>query len=70
MNSLSPAWDQAGVDTGAAIARALATIRRNLNRFGDRYPDDTTAAGRYPLRPAAGGIPEGGNRGCPVSASQ
>jgi len=63
MNSLSPAWDQAGVDTGAAIARALATIRRNLNRFGDRYPDDTTAAGRYPLRPAAGGIPEGGNRG-------
>jgi len=63
MNSLSPAWDQAGVDTGAAIARALATIRRNLNRFGDRYPDDTTAAGRYPARPAAGGIPEGGNRG-------
>jgi unsaturated chondroitin disaccharide hydrolase len=63
MNSLSPAWDQAGVDTGAAIARALATIRRNLNRFGDRYPDDTTAAGRYPVRPAAGGIPEGGNRG-------
>lgn len=63
MNSLSPAWDQAGVDTGAAIARALATIRRNLNRFGDRYPDDTTTAGRYPVRPAAGGIPEGGNRG-------
>lgn len=63
MNSLSPAWDQAGVDTGAAIARALATIRRNINRFGDRYPDDTTAAGRYPLRPAADGIPEGGNRG-------
>ena len=63
MNSLSPAWDQADVDTGAALAAALATIRRNIARFGDSYPDDTTADGRYPLRPAAGGIPEGGNRG-------
>lgn len=63
MNSLSPAWDQAGVDTGAAIAVALATIRRNIARFGDSYPDDTTADGRYLLRPATGGVPEGDNRG-------
>ena len=69
MNSLSPAWDQdqAGVDTGAAIAVALATIRRNIARFGDSYPDDTTMDGRYPPRPAAGGIPEGGNRGWTTS---
>ena len=61
MNSLP--LDQAGVDTDAAIAAALATIRRNIARFGDSYPDDTTRDGRYPLRPAGDGIPEGGNRG-------
>ena len=67
MNSLSPAWDTAGIDTGAAIAAALATIRRNIDRFGDRYPDDTTAGGHYPPRPAASGVPEGGNRGWTTS---
>ena len=61
MNSLP--LDQADVDTDAAIAAALATIRRNIARFGDSYPDDTTTDGRYPLRPAGDGIREGGNRG-------
>lgn len=59
----TPAWHQAD----AAIAAALATIRRNLARFGDSYPDDTTAGGRYPLRPAGHGIGEGGNRGWTTS---
>jgi unsaturated chondroitin disaccharide hydrolase len=63
MNSLPSAWDQARVDPGAAIAAALATIRRNIARFGDSYPDDTTRDGRYPLRPEGDGVPEGGNRG-------
>ncbi|MGH3282168.1 MAG: glycoside hydrolase family 88 protein [Trebonia sp.] len=67
MNSLFPAWDQAGVDTGAAIAAALATIRRNIARFGDSYPDDTTRDGRYFPRPAGNGIPEGGNQGWTTS---
>lgn len=67
MNSLSPAWNQAGVDAGAAIDAALATIRRNIARFGDSYPDDTTRDDRYTLRPAADGIPEGGNRGWTTS---
>lgn len=50
-----------------AIAAAVATTRGNIARFGDRYPDDTTDSGFYPLRPAAGGIPEGGNRGWTTS---
>ncbi|GIF04245.1 glycoside hydrolase family 88 protein [Actinoplanes siamensis] len=38
--------------TAAAVTAALSTIDANLARFGDRYPDDTTAGDRYPLRPA------------------
>jgi unsaturated chondroitin disaccharide hydrolase len=36
--------------TPAAVAAALRTIDTNLARFGDRYPADTTTAGRYPFR--------------------
>ncbi len=36
--------------TPAAVAAALRTIDTNITRFGDRYPADTTAAGRYPFR--------------------
>ena len=51
----------------AAISAALATVRRNIAAFGDQYPDDTTLAGRYPLRVPTDGIAEGGNWGWTTS---
>ena len=51
----------------AAVADALATLRRNIETFGLRYPDDTTAGDRYPIRPAAGGFAAGANRGWTTS---
>jgi len=53
--------------TRAALAAALETVRRNIATFGDAYPDDTTHADRYRLRPASGPFPEGGNRGWTTS---
>jgi len=50
-----------------ALSAALETVRRNIASFGDGYPDDTTLDGRYPLRPAAGAFPLGGNRGWTTS---
>ncbi|MET0425847.1 MAG: glycoside hydrolase family 88 protein [Actinoplanes sp.] len=38
--------------TERAAAAALRTIDANLAAFGERYPDDTTVAGEYPLRTA------------------
>ncbi|MEU8167179.1 glycoside hydrolase family 88 protein [Micromonospora sp. NPDC049004] len=51
----------------AAVAAAIRTIDANIATFGDRYPADTTAANRYPLRPAGGGQPEGANIGWTTS---
>lgn len=51
----------------AAIAAALATLRRNIETFGLSYPDDTTDGDRYPIRPAAGGFAAGANRGWTTS---
>lgn len=67
MTQLSTGEAPADLDLPAAVAAALATVRRNIAGFGDRYPDDTTAGGRYPLRPATDGIPEGGNWGWTTS---
>ncbi|MFC8921815.1 glycoside hydrolase family 88 protein [Cellulosimicrobium sp. NPDC057127] len=50
-----------------AVDAALATVRRNIVAFGDRYPDDTTRNGLYPPRPATPEFPEGGNRGWTTS---
>ncbi|WP_194409985.1 glycoside hydrolase family 88 protein [Microbacterium cremeum] len=50
-----------------AIAAAVSTIRRNIATFGGGFPGDTTVGDRYPLRPAEGGIPVGGNRGWTTS---
>jgi len=50
-----------------AIAAALATTTANLTTFGDRYPDDTTASGVYPARPARAGFAEGANYGWTTS---
>ncbi|QEO14075.1 glucuronyl hydrolase [Agromyces intestinalis] len=50
-----------------AIAAALPTIRRNIATFGSRYPDDTTADGRYEVRPPADGFAAGANRGWTTS---
>lgn len=58
---------RSGVADDPAIKDAVTTVRRNLGIFGGSYPDDTTSAGRYRLRPAADGIPEGGNRGWTTS---
>ncbi|MFT4210820.1 MAG: glycoside hydrolase family 88 protein [Microbacterium sp.] len=56
------------LETERAIARVLATVRRNVGSFGAAYPDDTTTDGaRYPLRPAANGFAEGANRGWTTS---
>ncbi len=51
----------------AAATAALATLRRNIEAFGLRYPDDTTVDGRYPVRPAIGPFAEGANRGWTTS---
>ncbi|GAA4471356.1 glycoside hydrolase family 88 protein [Phytohabitans houttuyneae] len=51
----------------AAVAAALRTVDANLDSFGDRYPDDTTAGDRYPPRPPSAGQPEGGNVGWTTS---
>lgn len=51
----------------AAITAALATLRRNIETFGIRYPDDTTEGDRYPIRPAAGPFAAGANRGWTTS---
>jgi len=51
----------------AATAAVLSTLRRNIETFGLRYPDDTTAGDRYPVRPAAGPFAAGANRGWTTS---
>jgi unsaturated chondroitin disaccharide hydrolase len=48
---------------GHAMTAALRTVDANLATFGDRYPGNTTVDGRYPLRPAPDGLPEGANVG-------
>ncbi|NKY08891.1 glycoside hydrolase family 88 protein [Cellulomonas hominis] len=53
--------------TRDALAAALRTLDANIAEFGDRYPDDTTSGGRYPLRPATADLPEGANRGWTTS---
>ena len=65
MTSTSPL--PAGALTDPAVTAAVGTVRRNLVAFPTGYPDDTTRAGRYPLRPAADGFGEGGNRGWTTS---
>ena len=52
---------------GAAVAAATRAVGRLAEKFGVRYPDDTTAAGRYPLRPSPDGLPEGSNVGWTTS---
>ncbi|BCB83255.1 glycoside hydrolase family 88 protein [Phytohabitans suffuscus] len=51
----------------AAVTAALRTVDANIDTFGDRYPADTTAGNRYPLRPPAAGQPQGGNVGWTTS---
>lgn len=51
----------------AAVTAALRTVDANLDAFGDRYPADTTAGDRYPVRPPAAGQPEGANVGWTTS---
>lgn len=46
-----------------AVVKALRTIRNNLATLQGRFPADTTTHGRYRLRPAVEGFPEGANRG-------
>ena len=67
MTQLSTGEAPADLTVPAAISAALATMRRNIAGFGDRYPDDVTSDGRYPLRPATEGIAEGGNWGWTTS---
>lgn len=67
MTSISSEHDRHPPVADPAVAKAITTVRRNAATFGARYPDDTTTADRYRLRPAADGIPEGGNRGWTTS---
>lgn len=67
MTQLSTGEAPADTAVPAALAAALATVRRNISILGDRYPDDTTAQGRYPLRRATAGVAEGGNSGWTTS---
>ncbi|NLP83019.1 glucuronyl hydrolase [Microbacterium sp. CFH 90308] len=50
-----------------AVADAIAVVRRNIDRFGDAYVDDTTQWDRYALRPADGPFAEGRNHGWTTS---
>jgi len=50
-----------------ALDDAVAVVRRNIDRFGDAYVDDTTSGDRYPLRPALGDLALGANRGWTTS---
>ena len=67
MTTTPPTRQSSAVAVESALAGALSTVRRNIAEFGDLYPDDTTRDDRYPLRPAAGPFPEGGNRGWTTS---
>jgi unsaturated chondroitin disaccharide hydrolase len=70
MTSLSSAPGHTGAiqaEARTALENAIETTRRNIEKFGARYPDDTTADGVYPPRPASGVIPEGGNHGWTTS---
>ncbi|MFC6018331.1 glycoside hydrolase family 88 protein [Plantactinospora solaniradicis] len=51
----------------AAVAAALRTVAANIDTFGDRYPADTTAGNRYPLRPPTDGQMRGANVGWTTS---
>ncbi|MGI5151899.1 glycoside hydrolase family 88 protein [Plantactinospora sp. CA-294935] len=51
----------------AAVAAAIRTVDANIDSFGDRYPADTTAGNRYPLRPPVAGQPPGANVGWTTS---
>jgi len=51
----------------AAVTDVLVTLRRNIDGFGLRYPDDTTDGARYPVRPASGDFAAGANRGWTTS---
>lgn len=53
--------------TGPAVAAALRTIDANITEFGERFPGDTTVQGRYRMRPASAGLPEGANVGWTTS---
>lgn len=67
MTSTPPTQERTALAAEPALAGALSTVRRNIATFGDLYPDDTTRDDRYPLRPAEGIFPEGGNRGWTTS---
>jgi unsaturated chondroitin disaccharide hydrolase len=69
MQHSAPAWrtSQPAQDPAAAVDPALRTVAQNLARYGQRFPDDTTLDGAYRLRPAGGGVGEGGNRGWTTS---
>jgi unsaturated chondroitin disaccharide hydrolase len=60
-----PGPDAAAI--AAAAAAAVNTVAANIGAFGGRYPADTTADNRYPLRPASAGQPEGANTGWTTS---
>ena len=47
--------DAKALAAAAAVRVALRTVRQNIAAFRDRYPADTTAGNRYPVRPATGG---------------
>lgn len=67
MTFTSPTPSSTAVAHERAVTAALATVRRNIAAFGPQYPDDTTAADRYPLRPAEDGFAMGANRGWTTS---
>jgi len=67
MSSPSSADTRTDALFASATDAALDTVRRNITAFGSLYPADTTARGRYPLRPAHDAFAEGGNYGWTTS---
>lgn len=53
--NLGESWIQ------GAIQCALDTIEKNIETFGDRFPDDTTVGNAYQRRRTRGGFAEGSN---------
>lgn len=54
-------------DLDRALDQAVTTVRQNLDRWGELFPNDCTVEGTYPLRPAQGSVGLGGNRGWTTS---
>lgn len=60
-------WHTSSTLALTGLTAALATVRAEIDVFGDLFPDDTTTGGAYQLRAPLNGLPEGANHGWTTS---